>query len=242
LTEQGIDPASYTEAQLIDVGQAALIEQGQQNKVNTGSLLLMAHAAGALDIRTLHSNNKQAIHDQLMAFINTAFAEDFQIIEALTTLAQTPYPTRRQLAEDNLRAAGIRPSKKNVDLYMEADQLSSLFYREVLDGMIQKDALAASELRPNQNEESLRQAREKLKTQSLKEEFNTQFDQYEKVVSEQTTQLINASLSRYSKRHGIDLSAASITVSQTQQTVNLKKLSRLASAMLMWFRSVLITP
>jgi Leucine-rich repeat (LRR) protein len=232
LTEQGIDPAQYTEVDLMDIGRASLIAQHSTKTgaakefmatgVGMGGLLLMAHTAGYLDVRTLNSNDKKAIHNQLMAFVKATFAEDLQIIEALTTLAHTPCPTRRQLAGENLWAAALPTTKSTVDTYMEMSALADAD----LVTTIPRGVIKTAWYYPLVGDQSrlpvplaVQQAREKLYTQSLKAEFESKFDQYVQCVSAQIAKIVEASLSRYGRRHGIDLSTASITVSQTQREI-----------------------
>jgi hypothetical protein len=180
LAELGL-PVDKREAHdLVALGRAAIRTRARRNAVkgpgyvtrgvDLGGLLLIAHAAGRIDLGGLAQGDSTITPDQLTSFCQEACANDLRIVDLLSELANFRLPTGEELRLAKSRAAGIGP-----------------------DPQIDPDALRV--------------------------EFDAAFDLQLAAMAQYVAAIIDVSISRYSKFHGIDATNAPVTVALAQRRI-----------------------
>ncbi|ARP90924.1 hypothetical protein CAL14_12000 [Bordetella genomosp. 9] len=255
LADQGLSPHKVSTDDLVAVGRAAIAVQTRKSPrpagsttppgVDIGALLLMAHAAGRIDLRRIAQEAPDSAADgaaaalapedldRLTSFLKEIMADELRILDAIAGLKP---PTGRELAADNLRAAGLDPEHRidvrsvvipaafgpvrfKIPLPFAFDQqaLADVYVsHETLD--LSEDAGDPALSAPVSPEVS--RARTKL-GRSLKDEFDAAFDRYKTTAASHIATLIDASVARYGSDHGIDFAGATITVTRAQRVDSL---------------------
>lgn len=86
LKDQGIDPRTYSEHQLLLLGDTALRTNNTKNKAQL--LYLLAGASGRLDLGNLNQKTPQEIQDALTATFKEKFSEELKKTAALAKVAE----------------------------------------------------------------------------------------------------------------------------------------------------------
>jgi Leucine-rich repeat (LRR) protein len=241
-----LDPGQRSVDDVAAIGRATILERARPNAAGPGatvapgldvaSLLLMAHAAGRIDLRAIAQGNARITARQLTAYYKEAFADELRLLDALAGLDRLQRPTGRELASANLRAAGIAPAHQidvNALLIPAAYgpvKISiplpfALQRQSILDCYISQDSLRLETLPPSRWDgaaagieipDEAARARTRL-TKSLKQQFDLRFDAYKAAVARHIAEAIDASISAAGKHRGTDVSNASITITQVRR-------------------------
>ncbi|OZI18947.1 hypothetical protein CAL26_14850 [Bordetella genomosp. 9] len=246
LSEQGLPTDGRNPDDLVEIGRAAIAVRAAKDEttaernpllgIDMGGLLLMAHAAGKLDLRSIADGKAELRPETLTDFYKEAFSDDLRLLDALCDLARLTPPTGKQLATENLRAARIDP-----ELEIDVDTLAlpaaygpleltiplpfAYKRQSIVDFYVSRERLDLNvPPTPTRGEATptiyaapgpVTQARARL-ANSLKDEFDRAYDKYTAAAAGHVARIIDASISRYGKRHGIDAATASITVGRAQ--------------------------
>jgi hypothetical protein len=180
LTDLGLSARNRAADELMALGRAAIRTRALRNAVqasevkaggmDTGGLLLMANAAGRIDLRAMAMAQSDATIsvDQLTAHYKEVFADDLYLIDLLSELAFLELPLERHLSQAESRASDTDVSSQ-------------------VDGV------------------------------SLRDQFNATFDIQKTAISTYVSAIVDASIARYGKCHGIDIGDASVTIDQVQR-------------------------
>jgi Leucine-rich repeat (LRR) protein len=241
-----MDPARRSVDEVVAVGRATILERARPDRTGAGAtvapgldvagLLLMAHAAGRIDLRAIAAGKARITARQLTAYYKEAFADELRLLDALAALDRLQRPTGREMASANLRAAGIDPGHQ-VDVNallipaaygpvkIRIPLPFTLQRQSILDCYIDQDSLRLETLPPSRWDgaaagieipDAAARARSRL-SESLKQQFDIRFDAYKAAVAGHIAAAIDASISIAGKHRGIPVSDAQVTIATVRR-------------------------